>query len=101
MRGKGFVPGLEEPSILVPEDEAHVGDGSDELVRSFEVAGVDEMGPPRPRDLKLLVDRDRFFNRDTAVRIHGRVVEFAQCAVAGARVVPRVRGLERRPVKSL
>lgn len=88
-----LVAAFDVVTALVAAAVADVGDGVDEGLRVGEHTGVDEMRPVLARVVELLVDRRGLLQVDVAVGVLRSVVEFAECGVAGARIVPRVRAL--------
>ena len=77
--------------VILTEDQGHVGDRVDEVCVVQDLL-FNQGCPELAGNLELLVNVQRLGCRDGAVGASGRVVEFAQCRVAGTCVVPGVGG---------
>ena len=89
----GLVAVLDVVTALVAAAVADVGDGVDERLRIGDDTGVDEVRPVLARVVELLVDVRGLLQVDMTIGVSGGVVEFAECGVAGAGIVPGIRAL--------
>jgi hypothetical protein len=77
--------------LFFATSERDVRDGVDPFPWVREHALVYLVGPELPGDLEFFVDGNGFGNFDSAADF-GSVVEFAECGVPGAGVIPRGGG---------
>ena len=99
--GHGLVAGAEVVRVVVTPHEGHVRQRVDEGLGVLERAVRHQGGPELAGGPELLVDAQRLGDVHPAVLVHGRVVQLAEGGVAGARVVPRVGGLQAGLVEAL
>ena len=84
---------FEEVDLLLPVDEAEVGDGVDALAAIFENASARGVSPELLGVLKLLEDLEGFGHFDLAVgAVVGGVAQLANARVSSAGIVPAIRG---------
>ena len=101
LRAQRLVAAPQVLCVGLTPDEAHVGYRIDEGPWVADETLGHHVGPELARDLELLVDGHCLGGVHRSVLAGGRVVQFAQGRVAGARIVPGVGALEAGDVEPL
>ncbi|MNV35955.1 hypothetical protein D3C71_1274160 [compost metagenome] len=87
--------------VVIAPDEAHVRGRVDEVAGLAQPAFLHLVRPELARDLERFGDADRALGLDAAIGQFRGVVQFGECRVAGAGVVPAIRAFTGDAVEAL
>src|SRR5690606_30677948 len=97
----GFITLAEKRNILIAKYKAHMRNTSDKVFRAIDDTVSDQVRPKLLRKFKSLGYLDGFAYIYRTVRALWRIVQFAECGMAGSGIVPCTGTFCRHRIQTL